>query len=1066
VIEDEDAPAPDEGETAKAAKERLYVPGAFDSAGLKRDQDAARAQEKNEKTAEELGEELGDELAGGGQAGEGQASPTLAGGGLAGANWPAGLERAELWAHQRRAVDAAVEALTGAGGPGRATVAMACRTGKTLVAAEVARRVLELRAGGPVALFVPSLALVRQAAATFVARGWDALLVGSDLGSAQTGGATGTAGGAAGSEGASAVGGRMTTDPAEVAAWTGGAGPRPRVLVSTYDSAHLVDVARLRLAMFDEAHHECGPRDAAAKFQGPLARCLALGQPGAGGRAPLQLHLTATPDRRPPPPKTPPDAWLTMRDPDSFGGIVFRYSLSEAVRDRLVNRFRMALVACPACEPAAGKPAKGRGMGAVHEAALCEGIEAAAAIAAPMLVYCESIKEAERLCAACAARGALECFVAHSRMPAATRRARLQAFASQMTPWAPPRRGEGGMERGEAAPTPTGAPPRPRVMFNCRLYQEGVEIRPLRSVFFAAPRRSFVDIVQSVCRPLTRCEGKPEESVIFLPVAVRPPGAAADQPLDPSANPSANPSEHPADASAANAAATGGGPAAGRQQNIADPTIGAATDAPAVVPGGSPTGLATGWEAVRNGAYGYENLIVTFDALAQESQEVFEGLLDDGRVPFEVVGARSLGIPAGPAGDAARRAIADGVRLAARRTPHGGLKASILNWAPWPVVLAALRPFFTRVEAGGIGRAPKRSDDGFRPVPGGPVADLSKLFARILREYDIFKAEQTRPLAAPPLSPSAPPLPPLLSQLPPSGRSPGRRSALEPYQVRDLEALPEWAHCHDHAGWEKRLALLARYIARPEVAEFIRRSAAANGGVPCLPPGAFSEAEFIGFSATEWEQLSELWRIINTQDGRGRDRRTGKSHCRIQPWVAARIDAVLGPLGLRWRHERDADGDCIRPEPETCIEFAKGTFHAALAEEGEDARSGARSGARGIPRRFAALYPSFARRAAMAPAVFARRVLDSPPALRDRWAAVADRDAAQRSRSAGGHIVQECPELWETGHLDRLPPLAPGAQRDFDAALERRIAQLEARPKDAPRAPPGRGRRPRRPKQA
>jgi len=50
------------------------------------------------------------------------------------------------------------------------------------------------------------------------------------------------------------------------------------------------------------------------------------------------------------------------------------------------------------------------------------------------------------------------------------------------------------------------------------MLQEGVEVAALNAVFFAAPRHSPRDIIQSLCRPLNPAPGKPC-SVAFLPVA-------------------------------------------------------------------------------------------------------------------------------------------------------------------------------------------------------------------------------------------------------------------------------------------------------------------------------------------------------------------------------------------------------------------------------------------------------------------------------------------------------------------------------------------------------------------
>ena len=67
-------------------------------------------------------------------------------------------------------------------------------------------------------------------------------------------------------------------------------------------------------------------------------------------------------------------------------------------------------------------------------------------------------------------------------------------------------------------------------LFNCRMFQEGVEIPELNGVFFAAPRQSPRDIIQSLCRPLNRRAGKPG-SHVFIPVQLD-----EAEPLDSPAN--------------------------------------------------------------------------------------------------------------------------------------------------------------------------------------------------------------------------------------------------------------------------------------------------------------------------------------------------------------------------------------------------------------------------------------------------------------------------------------------------------------------------------------------------
>ena len=124
-----------------------------------------------------------------------------------------------------------------------------------------------------------------------------------------------------------------------------------------------------------------------------------------------------------------------------------------------------------------------------------------------LLVFCRDIPHAERLCAevaraAAAAGDAFACLAAHSRLGPGGAGDALRAFAAP----------------GRAA------------LFNCRLFQEGVEIPALTGVFFAAPRHSPRDIIQSVCRPLNRLPGK-GPSAVFLPVALAP-GAPPGDPAN------------------------------------------------------------------------------------------------------------------------------------------------------------------------------------------------------------------------------------------------------------------------------------------------------------------------------------------------------------------------------------------------------------------------------------------------------------------------------------------------------------------------------------------------------
>ena len=69
-----------------------------------------------------------------------------------------------------------------------------------------------------------------------------------------------------------------------------------------------------------------------------------------------------------------------------------------------------------------------------------------------------------------------------------------------------------------------------RILSNARCLSEGVDVPALDAVFFMAPRRSQVEIVQAVGRVMRSAKGK-EYGYIILPVAI-PPGTPPDRMLD------------------------------------------------------------------------------------------------------------------------------------------------------------------------------------------------------------------------------------------------------------------------------------------------------------------------------------------------------------------------------------------------------------------------------------------------------------------------------------------------------------------------------------------------------
>jgi superfamily II DNA or RNA helicase len=373
--------------------------------------------------------------------------------------------------------EAAAAALRELAAGGRTIVRMACRCGKTRVAHDVVRDYFERPRGGgrPAALFlVPGLALLRQTARKLDRYGGlraDLLLVGSDRRPLE---------GLANLRLAAPAG---TTDAAEIAGVAAAGGKRPLLVVSTYQSSEALPDA-FDLVVFDESHRVCGD-DARPR---PFTRVLLGFERGD------RLYMTATPRY---------DARLSMKDRGLFGSVAYAYHLRAGIDAGYVNDFSLELVGRPAAAGEDGRLATAAQVAAAHAQLGGDG---------KLLVFCQNVRHAEALRAeteaalaanATAGGPAPETFAAHSRMAPARVAEALRRFC----------------EPGRAA-----------ILFNCRLFQEGVEIPALNGVFFAAPRHSPRDIIQSLCRPLNALPGKPP-SKVFVPVAVDP-AAPPDAPAN------------------------------------------------------------------------------------------------------------------------------------------------------------------------------------------------------------------------------------------------------------------------------------------------------------------------------------------------------------------------------------------------------------------------------------------------------------------------------------------------------------------------------------------------------
>jgi len=463
---------------AVSSKALLHRKAATDYLQEAREQLAAEREKASSETRPLLGDDaLFDEID------DGRTLETL----LAGFDaYQASAPRLEERAYQAEAVQACLQEL---GGPGRAVLQMACRCGKT----RVAHGVIQDYFGRPrsaarprVLYLVPGLALLRQTAQKLDQYGFcgspEVLLVGSDergvfdLKTFVFPRGCGEQAAPAG-----------TTDAELVQAVCSQEAGKPLLVISTYQSSPLLlDV--FDLAVYDECHRVCGDQRVR-----PFTHALLNHKRGD------RLYMTATPRY---------DAPLSMKNRALFGGVAYVYHMRQGIDAGYVNDFSVELVARDADKdpPAAAETATAPQIVAAVDSLM--GSLDGQQWPAKLVVFCRSIRHATSLrCEVdtCLSRGdglarpPIACLAAHSRMTRAEISASLARFCT---------------------------PGASAILFNCRLFQEGVEIPALNGVFFASPRHSPRDIIQSLCRPLNALPGKPP-SKVFIPVSVCR-GAAPD----------------------------------------------------------------------------------------------------------------------------------------------------------------------------------------------------------------------------------------------------------------------------------------------------------------------------------------------------------------------------------------------------------------------------------------------------------------------------------------------------------------------------------------------------------
>ncbi|KAH9589069.1 Helicase/UvrB [Trypanosoma melophagium] len=250
----------------------------------------------------------------------------------------------------------------------------------------------------------------------------------------------------------------MTTDAEEILRTINNSSLQV-VVISTYQSSYIVStIKKFSLVVFDECHRVCGSTSL-TNFNSVLLQ----------SRSGKRLFLTATPAY---------DTPIKMDNTHLFGGIAFRYYLREGIDAGYVNSFSLRIILGESMEDL--NPYFYEAMRLVNK----------------MIVYCRSIAHAMQLMERlqqCPPSDVtpFKVLIAHSRMGSIAVANILREFSEAKR----------------------------CLLLNVRLFQEGIEIPDLNAVFFAAPRYSSRDIVQSICRPLNKVENKPG-SYVFLPATI------------------------------------------------------------------------------------------------------------------------------------------------------------------------------------------------------------------------------------------------------------------------------------------------------------------------------------------------------------------------------------------------------------------------------------------------------------------------------------------------------------------------------------------------------------------
>lgn len=416
------------------------------------------------------------------------------------------MPRARGW--QVCAVETASAALASGG---RGQIIAACGTGKTIAAAHAALRACP--ADGIIVVACPTVALVAQVLQAWEGACEHVLAVCGDDGIAEP------------DVVAADLPAVVTTDPAVIAAWLTQRPPGRRLIVTTHRSAgHLGQALRRAggladILVVDEAHHTAG-RD---------GKHSALLHDDATLPARRRLYLTATPRLG----DTADDTTaLSMDDPAVFGPVLHRYPFAQAIADKWLDDYRIAIVAVTRAEVLSllrtltgpGRPSAANDTEGADGPLRTAMVVAAMARAAAEFDLQRTIVYHPRIGTSRAFAEAMPDILA--ALPDTTRPARPLTCHHVD--------GRHDITDRRAVLADLADPPGDgwTVVSNARLLGEGVDVPTVDSVVFAHPKTSATDIIQAVGRALRRNPAGSGVATVLVPVlAADEPDAAAQAEL-------------------------------------------------------------------------------------------------------------------------------------------------------------------------------------------------------------------------------------------------------------------------------------------------------------------------------------------------------------------------------------------------------------------------------------------------------------------------------------------------------------------------------------------------------